>query len=112
MKRCAWLVLLLVLFSWISGCGKGKETPKGEMRHEAKAATTEATKKPGGTEMEEMKGMTMESIQKEGRMQEMAPATARTRVRMLPPFLKSKTWPASGQARREHRHVVNDLRAA
>ncbi|HXX34823.1 MAG TPA: efflux RND transporter periplasmic adaptor subunit [Thermodesulfobacteriota bacterium] len=75
MKRVIWLILLLVLFSWISGCGKGKEAPKEEMKHEAKAATTEAAKKSGGTEMEEMKGMTMESIQKEGRMQEMAPGT-------------------------------------
>ncbi len=75
MKRITWLILLLVLLWLISGCGKGKETSKEEMKHEAKAAATEATKKPGGTEMEEMKGMTMESIQKEGKMQEMAPGT-------------------------------------
>jgi Cu(I)/Ag(I) efflux system membrane fusion protein len=77
MKRLTWLILLLGLFWWISGCGKGKETPtpKEEMKHEANAATTETTKKPGGTEMEEMKGMTMESIQKEGKMQEVAPGT-------------------------------------
>ena len=77
MKRLTWLILLLVLFWLISGCGKGKETPtpKEGMRHEAKAGTTETTKKPGGTEMEEMKGMTMESIQKESKMEEVAPGT-------------------------------------
>jgi Cu(I)/Ag(I) efflux system membrane fusion protein len=77
MKRLTWLFLLLVLFWLISGCGKGKETaiPKEGMKHEAKAATKETAKKPGGTEMEEMKGMTMESIQKEGKMQEVAPGT-------------------------------------
>ena len=71
------LILLMALPWLISGCGKGKErpTPKDEMNHEAKAATTEAAKKPGTTEMEEMKGMTMESIQKENKMQEVAPGT-------------------------------------
>jgi Cu(I)/Ag(I) efflux system membrane fusion protein len=61
----------------MSGCGKGKEVaaPKEGMKHEAKASTTEAAKKPGATEMEEMKGMTMESIQKEGKMQQVAPGT-------------------------------------
>jgi len=77
MKRMIWLILLVVLFSWMSGCGKGKEAaaPKEGMKHEAKASTTEAAKKPGATEMEEMKGMTMESIQKEGKMQQVAPGT-------------------------------------
>ena len=77
MKRLTWLILLPALLWFTSGCGKEKETstPKGEMKHEAKAATTEATKKPGGTEMEEMQGMTMESIQKEGKVQEVAPGT-------------------------------------
>jgi len=77
MKRLTWLILLLVFFSWISGCGKGKDTQvsKEEMKHELKAGATEAAKEPGGTEMEEMKGMSMESIQKEGKMQEMAPGT-------------------------------------
>ncbi|MGO9093437.1 MAG: efflux RND transporter periplasmic adaptor subunit [bacterium] len=77
MKRLTWLILLLALLWLISGCGKRKDatTPKDEMKHEAKAGTTETTKKPGGTEMEEMKGMTMESIQKEGKMEEVAPGT-------------------------------------
>ncbi len=77
MRRLTWLVLLLVLPWFIPGCGKGKETaaPKEGMKHEVKAATTEAAKKPGGAEMEEMKGMTMESIQKEGKMEAVAPGT-------------------------------------
>jgi Cu(I)/Ag(I) efflux system membrane fusion protein len=45
------------------------------MKHEGKAASTEATKKPSDMEMDEMKGLTMESIQKEGKMQEVAPGT-------------------------------------
>jgi Cu(I)/Ag(I) efflux system membrane fusion protein len=77
MKRVIWLILLLVLFSWVSGCRKGKEAaaPKEGIKHEAKAAAAEAAKKPAGTEMEEMKEMTMESIQKEGKMQQVAPGT-------------------------------------
>src|SRR4030042_1887859 len=76
MRRLTWLILLLVLFGLISGCGKGRETtaPKEGMKHEAKPAATEATKKPSEMEME-MKGMTMESIQKEGKVQEVAPGT-------------------------------------
>jgi PBP1b-binding outer membrane lipoprotein LpoB len=75
MRRLNWLILLLVLFALISGCGKGKETaPKEGMSHEAKAATTQAAKKPSEMEME-MKGMSMESIQKEGKVQEVAPGT-------------------------------------
>ncbi len=76
MRRMTWLILSLVLFGFISGCEKGKETaaPIEGMKHEAKAATTEAAKKPSEMEME-MKGMTMESIQKEGKVQEVAPGT-------------------------------------
>ncbi len=76
MRRLTWLILLLILFWLISGCGKGKETaaPKEGMKQEAKAATTEAAKKPSELEME-MKGMSMESIQKEGKVQEVAPGT-------------------------------------
>jgi Cu(I)/Ag(I) efflux system membrane fusion protein len=76
MKRLTWLILLLILFWLTSGCGKGKESgaPKEGMKHEAKAATTEAAKKPSEMDME-MKGLTMESIQKEGKMQQVAPGT-------------------------------------
>ncbi len=76
MRRLTWLILSLVLFWLISGCGKGKETaaPKEGMRSGAKASTTEAAKKPSEMDME-MKGLTMESIQKEGKVQEVAPGT-------------------------------------
>ncbi len=76
MRRLTWLNILLVFFWLISGCGKGKETaaPKEGMKHEARAASVEAAKKPSDMEME-MKGMTMESIQKEGKVQEVAPGT-------------------------------------
>jgi len=77
MKRLTGLILLLILSWLISGCGKGKETTahKEGGKQEAKAAATEATKKSGTTEMEEMKGLSMESIQKQGKMEEVAPGT-------------------------------------
>src|SRR5512137_601531 len=77
MKKLTGLILLLILSWLISGCGRGKETAvsKEGMKHETKAAATEATKKSGTTEMEEMKGLTMESIQKQGKMEEVAPGT-------------------------------------
>jgi Cu(I)/Ag(I) efflux system membrane fusion protein len=76
MKRITWFILLPVLFWLISGCGKGKETTahKEGAKHEATAPTIEATKKPSDMEME-MKGLSMESIQKQGKVQEVAPGT-------------------------------------
>lgn len=73
MKRMTLLILLITLPWLIFGCGKGKETtaPKEGIKQEAKKA--EEAKK--SSEMEEMKGMTMESIQKEGKVQEVAPGT-------------------------------------
>jgi Cu(I)/Ag(I) efflux system membrane fusion protein len=72
MKRLTWLILLLVLPWLISGCGKGKETTahKEGVKHEEKKAG--AVKKAGEMEME-MKGLTMESLKKEGKMQEVSP---------------------------------------
>ena len=66
MKRLTWLILLLLLPWLISTCGKGKETAthKEGVKHEAKK-----------TDEMEMKTLTMESIQKEGKMQEVAPGT-------------------------------------
>ena len=74
MKRLTWLILLLVLPWLIYGCGKGKETTahKEGVKHEERKV--EAAKKAGDMEME-MKGLTMESIQKEGKVQEVAPGT-------------------------------------
>ena len=72
MRRMTWLILLIVLPWLIFGCGKGKETtaPKEGVKQDAKK--TEEAKK--ADEME-MKGLTMESIQKEGKMQEVASGT-------------------------------------
>ncbi len=76
MRRLTWLILLLGLPLSILGCGKGEEiaAPKEGMTPEVRVSTTEAAKKPGDMEME-MKGLTMESIQKEGKVQEVAPGT-------------------------------------
>jgi Cu(I)/Ag(I) efflux system membrane fusion protein len=71
MKRLIWLTLLLVLPWVISGCGKGKETTT---QKEHKEDVKQEAKKAGDMEME-MKSLTMESIQKEGKMQEVAPGT-------------------------------------
>ena len=75
MKKSTWLILLLVLPWLISDCGKGKETTVHQegTKHEEKKAIE--PKKTGKLEMEEMKGLTMESIQKEGKVQEVAPGT-------------------------------------
>jgi Cu(I)/Ag(I) efflux system membrane fusion protein len=68
-----FLGLLLVLSLMTSGCGKEEDTPapKGSMKHEA--AKTDEAKKTSA--MDEMKGLTMESIQKEGKMEVVAPGT-------------------------------------
>ena len=80
MKRVLYLAFVLLLAITISDCGKGKETTshKEGMKHDEKVTEgtkkPEETKKPGEMEME-MEGLTMESIQKEGKMEEVAPGT-------------------------------------
>jgi len=69
MKRFVCLILFLILPWLIWGCGKGKETTthqghKEEVKQEAKK----------GDDMD-MKSLTMESIQKEGKTQEVTPGT-------------------------------------
>jgi membrane fusion protein, copper/silver efflux system len=69
MKRSIYLILFLVLPWLIYGCGKGKETSthkehKPEVKQEVKKADDM-----------EMKNLSIESIQKEGKMQEVAPGT-------------------------------------
>jgi len=68
-----FLGLLLVLSLMTSGCGKGEDTstPKESMKHEAAKADQAKT----SSAMDEMKGLTMESIQKEGKMEVVAPGT-------------------------------------
>jgi len=68
-KRSNWIVLFLILPWLVVGCGKGKETtahkgPQEEKKQEAKKADDM-----------DMKSLTMESIQKEGKMEEVAPGT-------------------------------------
>jgi Cu(I)/Ag(I) efflux system membrane fusion protein len=74
MERFTWLLLFLFLPGLITGCGKGKETSSHQegMKHEAKKA--EEAKKADEMSME-MKGLSMESIEKEGKMQEVASGT-------------------------------------
>ncbi|MGA2466517.1 MAG: efflux RND transporter periplasmic adaptor subunit [Thermodesulfobacteriota bacterium] len=69
MKRSIWIVLLLVLSWVIFGCGKGKETTvhKGH-QEEGKQGAKKADDM-------EMKNLSMESIQKGGKVQEVAPGT-------------------------------------
>ena len=69
MKRSVWIVLFLFLSWLIFGCGKGKETTthqghKEEVKQEAKKVDDM-----------DMKSLTMEAIQKEGKVQEVAPGT-------------------------------------
>jgi Cu(I)/Ag(I) efflux system membrane fusion protein len=69
MKRSIYLILFLVLPWLVYGCGKGKETSthkehKPEVKQEVKKADDM-----------EMKSLSIESIQKEGKMQEVAPGT-------------------------------------
>jgi len=74
MKRVTWFILFLVLLWFISGCGKGEETAAHKEGAKQQEKKTETATKPGETEME-MKGLTMESIQKEGKVQEVSPGT-------------------------------------
>ncbi len=67
MRRCIWLILFLLLFWLISGCGKETAPPQ---RHQEKVRQ-EVEK----TDDMDMKDLTMESIQKEGKMQEVGTGT-------------------------------------
>ena len=77
MKRSVFLVFVLMVAWLVLGCGKGKEPSAHEgHKEEAKqeAPKTQEAKKAGDMEME-MKGLTMESIKKEGKMEAVAPGT-------------------------------------
>jgi Cu(I)/Ag(I) efflux system membrane fusion protein len=67
MKRLSWLILLLLALPWfIFGCGKEASVHEGYARE-----MKEETKKID----DEIKGLTVESIQKEGKMEEVASGT-------------------------------------
>ncbi len=78
MRRWAWLVSLLVIMiiaGLILGCGKTKEasgSQKGGVK--STSTSTQQAKKTDNMDME-MKGLSMESIQKEGKMEAVAPGT-------------------------------------
>jgi len=76
MERIKYIFWLLILIFLMVGCQKAKETSHSEARQEGASKEekkTEVAKK--NDLMEEMKGLTMESIQKEGKMKEVAPGT-------------------------------------
>jgi Cu(I)/Ag(I) efflux system membrane fusion protein len=74
MKKFIWLFLLLFLLGLIIGCGKGKEPSTHEEGTKYEAKKAEEAKKDDEMSME-MKGLTIESIEKEGKMQEVTPGT-------------------------------------
>jgi len=77
MKQWMILALLFALSGLFLGCGKEKEASKHEGHKEgAREEMTKAKEaKPTGNMEMEMKGLTMESIQKEGKVKEVAPGT-------------------------------------
>ncbi len=76
MKRPIWMVLLIFISWWVVGCGKETATPPlsgpASAGHEHKPETKTEWK---NVEDLDIKGLTMESIQKEGKMQELTPGT-------------------------------------
>jgi Cu(I)/Ag(I) efflux system membrane fusion protein len=64
----------MVLWWFIPGCGKGGETTAHKEGAKPEVKKVETTTKPDEIEME-MKGLTMESIQKQGKVQEVSPGT-------------------------------------
>jgi Cu(I)/Ag(I) efflux system membrane fusion protein len=82
MKRLLCVALVIALPGFIVGCGKEKETtarqeaaPHGGTHAEAKPEPAKAGEAKKTESLDELKGLTMESIQKEGKMEEVAPGT-------------------------------------
>jgi Cu(I)/Ag(I) efflux system membrane fusion protein len=69
MKRLIWVILFLVIPFLVSGCGKEKETASHK---EHKEEVKQEAKKTDGMEM---KGLTMEAIEKTGKVKEVSPGT-------------------------------------
>jgi len=76
MKDLMCSILVLILLGFVSGCGKGQEatTHPGGTHVEAKTELNKVEPKKAD-ELDELKDLTMGSIQKEGKMQEVAPGT-------------------------------------
>jgi len=68
MKRATMLILFLIVPGLLFGCGRGKE-PSDHKGHEPEA------KQDSSKAEDEMKGLTVESIEKAGKMQEVAAGT-------------------------------------
>ena len=77
MKQMTWVMLLLFALLLICGCEKEKEV----VTHKVKQKVTKSEEAKKAAEME-MKGMTMESIQREGKVVEVTPALVRITPRM------------------------------
>jgi Cu(I)/Ag(I) efflux system membrane fusion protein len=75
MKRLIWLTVFIVIPFLVIGCGKGKEDVIHQegIKHEIKK--NEETKKADIDMDMDMKGLTMEAIEKEGKMEEVTPGT-------------------------------------
>jgi hypothetical protein len=76
MKDLMCSILVLILLGFVSGCGKGQEatTHPGGTHGETKGEPNKIEPKKAN-ELDELKDLTMGSIQKEGKMQEVAPGT-------------------------------------
>ncbi len=70
MKRFFWLSLFLVIPFLSFGCGQEKAVTDQSQGVKPAAQKVEKTKK---TDMDEMKGLTMEAVQKEGKVIEVSP---------------------------------------
>ncbi len=82
MKRLMCVALVIALLGFIVGCGKDKETAARQEAVHQEGTHAEAKPEPakGGEAkkaegLDELKGLTMESIQKQGKMEEVAPGT-------------------------------------
>lgn len=79
MKRIIYPLLMLVLLLSLSSCGKREEKETAAHKEGGHGASKEEVQKTAeprkAADLDEMKGLTMESIQKEGKMQEVAPST-------------------------------------
>jgi len=70
MKRLIWWALILLIPVLIFGCTKGKE---GTAPSEGVKPAAQKAEKAKDTGMDEMKGLTMEAVQKEGKAMEVPP---------------------------------------
>ncbi len=76
MKKQIWIVLLWIIFGLVSGCGKDTATHSASgSASGGKEHQPEVKKEAKKVDDLDIKGLTMETIQKEGKMQELVPGT-------------------------------------